>query len=151
MTVYRNDSYALLITVVAALFALASIVAGFARDGNFGTRWVPILPVLALSGFCLLRLARAGVYADAEGIRILNPLSSTRIPWEHLRRFTLQASKGFPAVAFAERTDGTTVQIWGIQARSYTAAAKKIPEQVVERLNERLREERAAREVSAGA
>jgi hypothetical protein len=143
MTVYRNQSYALLITVVAVLFFLASIVAAFARDGDFTTRWVPVLPVLALSCFCLLRLARAGVYAEDEGVRILNPLSSTRIPWEHLQRFTLGPHKGFAALGFAERVDGTKVEIWGIQSRSHTAAAKKIPEQVIEELNERLREERA--------
>lgn len=147
MTVYRNGPYALLITVVAALFALASVVSALVREGDLsvGARWGPVLPVLALSAFCLLRLARAGVYADDSGIRVLNPLNTVRIPWEHLQRFTLRPHRGFAAVGFAERVDGTRVLIWGVQARSASAPAKRIPEEVVAALNERLAQERARR------
>jgi len=151
VSVYRNRSYSTLITGVAILFALGSIVAAVARDGDpsLTQRAIPVLPVLALSAFCLARLARAGVYADDEGIRILNPLRSVRVPWDHILRFTVRASKGFPAVGFAELVDGREIMIWGIQSRSGTAVAKRIPAEVVEELNERLRVEREAAESAA--
>jgi hypothetical protein len=138
-TPYRNSSYATLIAVVAVLFAIASVVAYLANHWPIE----PVIAVFALSAFCLLRLARAGVYADAEGIRVLNPLRTVRIPWERVQRFTLRAHGGFPAVGFAELVDGERVQIWGIQARSHTLAARRIPEEVVAALNERLAQERA--------
>jgi hypothetical protein len=142
VTVYRNSSYSLLIAVVASLFLVASIVAAVVSGGP----WSPVAVVAVLSIFCLVRLARAGVYADDEGIRVLNPLRTQRAPWDHVLRFTLKGSKGFPAVGFAELIDGREIQIWGIQARSHTAAARRIPEEVVAALNERLAQERAARQ-----
>jgi len=140
-TWYRNRSYSLLITVVACLFALASIV-GTLRGGG---SWAPVVVVVTLSAFCLWRLARAGVYADADGIRVLNPTRTTRIAWEDVLRFRMRSHKGFAAVGFAELVDGTQVLCWGLQARSRNAAAMRIPEAVVEELNERLAAERAAR------
>lgn len=141
MEVYRNQSYALLIAVVASLFFVASLVNAAARDGT----WAAVGVVGALTLFCLLRLARAGVYAGDEGIRVLNPLRTVRVPWDHVLRFTLKPHKGFPAVAFAELIDGREIQIWGIQSRSPSVAAKRIPEEVVAALNERLTRERERR------
>ncbi len=141
MDVYRNQSYSLLITVVASRFFCASAVNAAVNDNG----WPAVAVVGALSLFCLLRLARAGVYADADGIRVLNPLRTVRVPWDHVLRFTLKPHRGFPAVGFVELIDGREIQIWGAQARSSTAAAKRIPEQVVAQLNERLAQERARR------
>jgi hypothetical protein len=138
-TPYRNSSYAVLIAVVAVLFSVASVAAYLADHWPIE----PVLVVFALSAFCLLRLARAGVYADDEGIRILNPLRTVRIPWARVQRFTLRAHGGFPAVGFAELVDGEKVQIWGIQARSHSAPARRVPEEVVAALNERLAQARA--------
>lgn len=140
--IYRNDSYALLITVVAVLFFLGSLVNAIASDGT----WTSVAIVAALSLFCLLRLARAGVYAGDDGIRVLNPLRTQKVPWDHVLRFTVKASKGFPAVGFAELIDGREIQIWGIQARSGSAVARRVPEAVVAALNERLATERARRQ-----
>ena len=136
--VYRNSSYALLIAVVATLFLVASVVNVLVNDGS----WTAVGVVAALSLFCLLRLARAGVYADDRGIRVLNPLRTVKVPWDHILRFTLKPHQGFPAVAFAELIDGREIQIWGIQSRSATVAAKKIPQEEVDRLNERLAAQR---------
>ena len=139
--VYRNQSYAQVIAVVAVLFFVASVVNVAVNGGG----WVPVGVVGALSLFCLLRLARAGVYAKEDGIRVLNPLRTVRVPWDHVLRFTLKPHKGFPALGFVELIDGREIQIWGVQARSSSAAAKRIPEDVVERLNERLARERERR------
>ena len=151
MTVHRNRQYALVIATVASLFLIASIIAAAVREGDLTTsqRVWPVVPVLVLSAFCLLRLARAGVYAGPEGIRVLNPLRTVKVPWEHVLRFTLEPHKGFPAVGFAELIDGRRIQIWGIQSRSSNAAAKRIPQQEIDALNERLREVRAG--ISAAA
>lgn len=140
-TWYRNRSYSLLITVVACLFAAASVV-GTLRSGG---SWAPAVVVGLLSAFCLWRLARAGVYADDEGIRVLNPTRTTRVAWDDVLRFRMRSHRGFPAVGFAELVDGTEILCWGLQARSRNAAAMRIPEAVVEELNERLAAERSAR------
>ena len=141
MDVYRNQSYALVIAVVAVLFFCASAVNAAVNGGG----WVPVGVVGALSLFCLLRLARAGVYAGDDGIRVLNPLRTVRVPWDHVLRFTLKPHKGFPALGFVELIDGREIQIWGIQSRSSSVVAKRIPEAVVGELNERLARERARR------
>ncbi len=148
MTTYRNSSYSLLIAVVAGLFAAASVTAAIVRDEpglSAGGRWGPTAVVCLFSLFCWLRLARAGVYADEQGIRVVNPLQTVRVPWDRIMRVTVRASKGFPAVGFAEMHDGTRVQMWGIQSRSASVPAKRVPEELVEQLNERLARERERR------
>lgn len=149
-TIYRNRGYAQLIAVVALVFAVAALVSAIVRDTGDGgqplsalDRWAPAVIVGLLSAFCLLRLARAGVYADARGIRVLNPLRTVRVPWDRVQRFSLRPHKGFPAVGFAELVDGSRVQIWGIQSRSASAAARRVPEQLIEQLNEALAQARA--------
>jgi hypothetical protein len=139
--VYRNDSYALVIAVIAVLFFCASLVNVAVNGGG----WIPVAVVGALSLFCLLRLARAGVYAKEDGIRVLNPVRTVRVPWDHVLRFTIKPHKGFPALGFVELIDGREIQIWGVQARSSTAAGKRIPEEVIGQLNERLARERERR------
>jgi hypothetical protein len=143
--VYRNASYALLIAVVATLFFLASLVNALASDGT----WPSVVMVGLLSLFCLTRLARAGIYAGDDGIKVVNPLRTVRVPWGHILRFTLKPRRGFPAVAFVELIDGREIQVWGIQSRSGTVPAKRIPQVEVDKLNERLAAVRAA-ESSAG-
>ena len=142
METFRNQSYSTLITVVATLFFGASAINAAVSGGD----WVPVAVVGALSLFCLLRLARAGVYADDAGIRVVNPLRTVRVPWDHVLRFTLKPHKGFPALGFAELIDGRQVEMWGVQSRSSTVAAKKIPEDLVAQLNERLARERERRQ-----
>ena len=143
--VYRNRHFTLLVGWVAIVFAAAAIVAALVREGSAADRWLPVLPVFALSAFCLLRLARAGVYADAEGVRIVNPFRTVRLPWERIVRFSLRPSGGFAAVAFAELVDAEPIQIWAIQARVNTVPSRRVPEELVEQLNERLAAERATR------
>lgn len=138
---FQNKSYAVLIAVVATLFFVASAVNAGVRDGSWGA----VAVIGALSLFCLLRLARAGVFAGDEAIKVLNPLRTVRVPWDHVLRFTLKPHKGFAAVGFVELIDGREIQVWGIQARTSTVAARRIPEEVVAALNERLARERERR------
>ena len=138
---YQNTSYAVLIAVVASLFFIASAVHAATRDGS----WEAVGVIGALALFCLLRMARAGVYAGEHDIRVLNPLRTVRVPWDHVLRFTFKPHRGFPGVGFVELIDGREIQIWGIQARSQTVAARRIPEEVVAKLNERLALERERR------
>ena len=139
MTVYRNRSFAALMVVIAVVFAAGSAAAAAIR----GSGWVAVGFVCALSIFVLLRLARAGVYAGEDGITIVNPLQTRRVAWGELLRFSLRPHGGFAAVGFAELRDGTRVQIWGLQARTSSTASKRIPQQIVDALNERLMSERA--------
>jgi PH (Pleckstrin Homology) domain-containing protein len=144
-THYTNRHFAQLLMLVAVVFAVVGVgISARNSDAAFVSRWAPAVVILAISAFVYLRLARGGVYADDEGIRIVNPMSTVAIPWAHLVRFTARPSGGFPWMGFAQRVDGTEVQIWGVQARNGNDASKRIVDDVIEQLNERLAQARAS-------
>jgi hypothetical protein len=139
LTVYRNQGFSQLLTLVAAVFAAGSVVLAISRsEATTAGRWAPAAVVIAISAFCYLRLARAGVHVEEDGIRVVNPFRTVRVPWEHLVRFVSRPHKGFPALGFAQRIDGTEVELWGIQARGTGVPAKRVVGDLVESLNEEL-------------
>src|SRR5829696_2235627 len=71
---------------------------------------------LGCSVWSIARLSRCGVYADDDGIRILNPLTSTRLRWEEIARFTHE-DRG---ACRAERVDGSAVKIFGVQEPTWS-------------------------------
>ena len=145
MTHYRNPHFAQLLMLVALVFAFGGIVIAATRpDVTFAARWAPAAVIVAMSSFVYLRLVRAGVYAREDGIRVVNPLSNVDVPWAHLIRFTARPDQGFPLIGFAERVDGSEVRLWGVQARSGSTAAKRVVEDLVAQLNERLAQARAS-------
>jgi hypothetical protein len=144
VTWYRNQGYSQLLTMVAAVFAAGAVIFAISRtDATVAGRWVPAAVVVAISLFCWFRLAKAGVYADDRGIRVLNPFRTVHLAWDDIERFTARAHKGFPALGFAELADGGEVELWGIQARSPSEPSKKVARELVAELNERLAQERA--------
>ena len=125
--------------LVAVVFAFGGVLISATRpDGSVGSRVAAAVVVVAMSGFVYFRLARAGVYAGDDGIRVVNPLETVEVPWPHLVRFTARPQGGFPLMGFAQRVDGTEVKLWGVQARSSGAGAKRVVEDVIEQLNEHL-------------
>jgi hypothetical protein len=141
--VFRNRGFSQLLTLVAVVFAAGSIVLAVTRDeASGGGRWGPAAVVIAISLFTYFRLARAGVYASDQGIRVVNPFRTEFVPWHHLTRFVARPHKGFPALGFAQRLDGTEVELWGIQARSPSTASKRVVEELVGELNDQLFEAR---------
>ena len=139
MNEYRNPHFSQMMMVVAVVFAIGGILISATRpDGGTVGNWAPAGVMVLLSVFVYLRLARAGVYASDEGIRVVNPLKTVKVPWEHLIRFTARPNKGFPLIGFAQRVDGSEVELWGVQARSGSSGAKRIVDQVIAQLNERL-------------
>jgi PH (Pleckstrin Homology) domain-containing protein len=138
-TVYRNEGYAKLLTVVAAVFGLGAIA--YLAAGRGGV--APTIVIVAMALFVYLRLARAGAYVEDGGIRIVNPGRTIHLPWERIDRFSLRAYKGFPALGFADLVDGERVEIWGIQARKRGETHRVTPQQAIDGLNERLDAERA--------
>lgn len=153
MTAYRNEGLATLVKVVAFVFAAGAIVFAIVNDEpglSTASRWAPAVVVVAISLFCLLRLARAGAYAGDEGVRVVNPLRTVRLDWDSIMRFTLRPHKGFPALGFVELFDGSKVEIWGIQSRSRAPSALRGNEELIESLNERLAQERARRRPPEG-
>ena len=139
MRQYRNRSFAALLATVAVVFFIGGIFIAFSRpDVSVFGRVAPIVVIGAMSAFVLLRLARAGVWIREEGIRILNPFGSEEIPWEHMTRFTARPHKGFPMMGFAQRIDGTEVELWGVQSRGTSSGSKRIVEELVDQLNEEL-------------
>jgi hypothetical protein len=109
-TVYRSPGPALVLRaagVWCGLMMIALLLLGPRDAGSV----VKEVVGLVLSLWALLRLSRCGIYADWEGIRILNPLSSTRVRWDEVRRFEL-TDRGPCRV---ERVEGSHVKVFGIQ------------------------------------
>ena len=76
MTVYRNHGFSQLLTLVAAVFAAGSVVLAISRsEATTAGRWAPAAVVIAISAFCYLRLARAGVHVERDGDRLLVSVS----------------------------------------------------------------------------
>jgi Bacterial PH domain len=146
VTHYRNPHFSQMMMLVAVVFALGGILIAATRPEttSFAGRWAPAAVIVAMSTFVYLRLARAGVYAGEEGIRVVNPLRTVEIPWPHLIRFTARPHKGFPLIGFAQRVDGTEVKLWGVQARSGSSGAMKVCEDLIAELNERLAQVRSS-------
>jgi hypothetical protein len=71
---------------------------------------------VSLGWFFIFRLARSGVFAYRDGVRILNPLGSRFVPWEETQKFKLGTWGLFPRMGYAELTNGSEHHIWGIQA-----------------------------------
>jgi hypothetical protein len=142
---YRNPHFSQLLALISLVFATGGILISATRpDGTLVARWAPAVVIVCISAFVFARLARAGVYAGDDGIRIVNPFGTVEVPWAHMLRFSARPHKGFPLIGFAERVDGTEIQLWGVQARSGSTAATRIVDDVVAQLNERLAQARAS-------
>ena len=138
---YRNQGFAALLAVMGTVFGLGGIV--YVITGRAG--WPPMLVVVLLALFTVLRLARAGVFVEEDGVKVLNPLNTVRIPWEEIAGFSLKRSGGFAAVGFVDLVDGGRVQAWGIQARNKHPGAMKAPQAAIAELQARFEAERARR------
>src|SRR3954453_79190 len=76
--IYRSRGLALVLRAAGVWFGLMMIALLLLGPRDAG-RVVEEVVGLVLSLWALLRLSRCAIYADAEGIRILNPLSTTRV------------------------------------------------------------------------
>src|SRR3954469_12930912 len=108
--IYRSRGLALVLRAAGVWFGLMMIALLLLGPRDAG-RVVEEVVGLVLSLWALLRLSRCAIYADAEGIRILNPLSTTRMQWDQLRGFEL-TDRGPCRV---ERVDASQVRVFGIR------------------------------------
>jgi Bacterial PH domain len=129
-TVYRSPRLAFVLRAAGLWFALvitALLLLG-PRDARSLTEDVV---GLVLSLWALLRLSRCAIYADGKGIRILNPLSTTRVRWDEVRRFEL-TGRGPCQI---ELVDGSRVTTFGIQQPQWGGRRER---DMLEELNRRL-------------
>jgi Bacterial PH domain len=108
--IYRSPGLALVLRAAGVWFGLMMIALLLFGPRDAGPVVEEVVG-LVVSLWALLRLSRCAIYADAEGIRILNPLSTTRVRWDELRGFELP-DRGPCRV---ERVDGSHVSVFGIQ------------------------------------
>jgi hypothetical protein len=115
--VYRSKEQGVVIVIIALSASTAIVAPWFATPRH---SWVGRAASIVFAGafafFSLFRCARAGVFIEEKGIRILNPLSSARLPWTEIERFSIEPYGVFPQMGQAELSKGETVHIWGIQA-----------------------------------
>ena len=148
---YRNRSFAGLLAMVGVVFFIGGIFISLTRpDVPLAGRIAPVVVIGLMSTFVIGRLARSGVFVRHDGIRILNPFRTVEIPWEHMTRFTARPHKGFPMMGFAQRIDGTEVELWGVQSRGTSSGSKRIVEELVDQLNQELARARQSQRVGDG-
>jgi hypothetical protein len=135
---YMIAGYALL---VAAVMVGGALTIPSTRISTTG-RIVEIAVAAVIALFGVLRLGRAGAYADREGIRILNPFRSIRVPWKDIQGFSLRPHGLWAEVGHADLRDGRSIHILGIQPPNRLFRPRDRSAQVIiEELNERLRYE----------
>jgi hypothetical protein len=135
-TVYRSPGLALVLRAAGAWFCLVTIALLLIGPRDVGSIVEDVVG-LVLSLWALLRLSRCGIFAGAEGIRILNPLSTTRLRWDELRRFEL-TDRGACRI---ERCDGSQVKVFGIQQPQWGGPGRprgRRERGMIEELNRRL-------------
>jgi Bacterial PH domain len=109
-TTYRRSAKAA-VFVVAGVYGTAMMVALLVLSRPDAADGAELALGLLLSLWSVFRLSRCGIYADGDGIRVLNPLTSRRLRWDEIRRFVL-ADRGPCRV---EAVDGSSVRVFGIQ------------------------------------
>jgi hypothetical protein len=141
--VYRSASIAMASGFAGIYAGILIIVIAALTDIDDGDALQLGLGV-TFSLWSLLRLRRCGVYTDDSGVRIVNPLSSTRLGWDEIRRFVLTARGG----CRVETLQGASVNVFGI--RQTMRGSQRTPEAaMLDELNRRLEVSRAARPASA--
>jgi hypothetical protein len=139
--VYRSSEQAILIALTGLIGTGAIAVETLALSRPWGGHIGYLLFAAALGYFYLFRAARSGVYIEADGIRILNPFRSVRVPWKEIRYFSLKRYGLFPLTGHAELKDGTSIHVFGIQGpnrllRPNSRGAQRIIEALNARLDE---------------
>jgi hypothetical protein len=100
---------------------------------------------LAVGWLWVWRLALAGVYVRAEGVRLVNPWQTRSIPWNDVRAFTLERWGLFPAIGVVELTDGSRIPIFGIEAPNpLTRPRNRDAQKLIDELNHLLAMNRPA-------
>jgi hypothetical protein len=134
--IYRSPGLALVLRAAGVWFGLMMVALLLLGPRDAGSVVEDVVG-LVLSLWALLRLSRCGIYADAEGIRILNPLSTTRVRWDELRGFEL-TDRGPCRV---ERVDASDVRVFGIQQPRWGGPGRprgRRERGMIEELNRRL-------------
>ena len=110
----------------------------------FATKALIVALSLPLPLFLLLRAARAGVVCDRAGVTIRNPCRHVRLRWEEIDQFAQAQGTFFTSPAWAHRTDGSSIHIYGI-ARSTSRTAEREAQSIIDALNRRLAVEHSER------
>src|SRR3954447_12444545 len=108
--------------LVVSVLAMAIGVTAPAGEGGGGQPgWVAVpfvLIALVDLVFTYTRLRPAGAWIQDDGVRIVNPFSTTFVPWGRVFRFALKPGGQFGGddlVCFVEILGGGDVRVWGIQ------------------------------------
>jgi hypothetical protein len=134
--IYRSPGLALVLRAAGVWFGLMMVALLLLGPRDTGSIVEQVVG-LVLSLWALLRLSRCGIYADADGIRILNPLSTTRVRWDEIRRFEL-TDRGSCRI---ERVDASHVNVFGIQQPQWGGPGRprgRRERGMIEELNRRL-------------
>lgn len=135
-TVYRSITTAAIYPVVGALLAAPSIALLISSPPGV-VDGVEVAIGLALSLLAIFRLGRCGIYVEPDGIRVLNPLSSTRVRWDEIRRFVLP-DRGACRI---QRHGASAVKVFGIQPATWATLRRMCHTResaMVDELNRRL-------------
>jgi hypothetical protein len=77
---------------------------------------------LVFGSWVAVRWPRCGVYVERDGVRVLNPMTSTYVAWGEIERF-VAVSYG---ACTLKRVHGRSVGIFGIQQTAWAARRGKV-------------------------
>lgn len=136
-TTYRSSVLSFLIGASGVFGAVVMVfILVFGPPDNVGDG-VQVGLGLVLSLWAIFRLSRCGIRADDDGIRLLNPVSSTHLRWDEIRRFVLMDD----GACRIERVDGSTVKVFGIREPKWARLRRSRRSQearTIDALNRRL-------------
>jgi hypothetical protein len=136
----------------AVCLACLGIVAAIASEagGDLHVGIGRLAVAWSLAAFLGLRMARLGVFVEADGVRVRNPLRTRTVPWKAVRGFTLTRSR-LGDFGIAELHDGRRIRLWAIQPRNRVGAGRdRRAELAIGSLNNELQDARVRGASDAG-
>jgi len=137
---YRRKSSSVICAVagLAGIFAVALPAAVGPGNAAFRAVFISLGLVLAAWAF---RAAYAYVRADANGVRVLNPLRTRRFAWSEISHFALGRWGVLPRQGIIHLRDGTSFGTWAISGTNPgIRRTDRVVEEMVNDLNSRLAE-----------
>jgi hypothetical protein len=138
---YRSRTHGAANLVLALLVGVVVLaVLGPARP-----QWNPArAAVAAVVGAALLwlfvaRVVLAGVHVDRDGLRVVEPFRTVRIPWSHVQGFGFgRWNAAFPRVGWVQLTTGKRVMLWPIQGSLLLPGSNREAERLIRALDAEL-------------
>ena len=136
---YQPRGMFVLGVAIAVYFLISSVPNILATEAPVWVRALLLASAVSVAVWVSVRIGGAGIYVHADGITVVNPLTTRTVPWSRIRAFSWGPYGVYLKVG-AELDDGSVVPIVGLPVgiRGPSRSMAKI----IDSLNEHLRDSR---------